>query len=261
MRTLLICHADDPLTHESMARWLASFSSLVGVVLIDEPAQRVKRRVLREIERVGYLRFLDVLAWRVYSRVALGARDTKWRAEALQRVRERFAPIPDATAVQHTESPNTDAVREFIAAAKPDLMVARCKSLLKSSIFKLPAHGTLVMHPGICPEYRNAHGCFWALASGDDDNVGMTLLKIDKGIDTGPVYGYYRYRLDPLRDTPSMINDRVVLENLDALREKFAEIAAGKARPIETGGRSSAEWGQPWLSSYLRWQWRARRGT
>lgn len=242
-----------------MARWLASFSTLVGVVLIDEPPQRLRRRVRREIERVGYLRFVDVLAWRLYNRVLLGAPDAKWQAEALQQVRDRFAPIPADTAVQHTENPNTDTVRGFIAAAQPDLVVARCKSLLKSSIFTLPAHGTLVMHPGICPEYRNAHGSFWALANGDDDKVGMTLLKIDKGIDTGPVYGYYRYPIDPRRDTPGMINHRVVLENLDALRDKFVEIVAGTARPIDTGGRTSAEWGQPWLSRYLRWQWRAWR--
>ena len=49
------------------------------------------------------------------------------------------------------------------------------------------------MHPGICPEYRNAHGCFWALANRDLNKVGMTLLRIDKGVDTGPTFGYYTY--------------------------------------------------------------------
>jgi len=36
------------------------------------------------------------------------------------------------------------------------------------------------MHPGICPEYRNSHGCFWALANDDPERVGVTLLQIDK---------------------------------------------------------------------------------
>jgi methionyl-tRNA formyltransferase len=86
------------------------------------------------------------------------------------------------------------------------------------------------MHPGICPEYRNAHGCFWALANGDSARVGMTLLKIDKGVDTGPVYGHYTYPYDERHESHVVIQHRVVFENLEALREKLEHIAAGDAR-------------------------------
>ena len=34
---------------------------------------------------------------------------------------------------------------------QPDLAIARCKALLKESIFSVPGKGTFVMHPGICP--------------------------------------------------------------------------------------------------------------
>ncbi|MFN3712176.1 MAG: formyltransferase family protein [Alcanivoracaceae bacterium] len=259
MRTILICHADDLLTRESMSRWLASFSELAGIVIIHEPRARMKKRIAREIERIGRWRFLDVIAWRLYSRLFLAHRERRWQQHILARLSQRFAPAPVGTPVLNVESPNSDSCREFIAAARPDMIIARCKTLLRKEIFALPAHGTWVMHPGICPEYRNAHGCFWALASNDDSNVGMTLLRIDEGIDTGPVYGYFRYSIDPLRDTPTMINHQVVLENLDALRDRLVDIIAGNASPIDTRGRASAEWGQPWLSRYLRWQWRVRR--
>jgi len=53
------------------------------------------------------------------------------------------------------------AAQEFLCKAAPDLTIARCKFILKESIFAVPRDGTFVMHPGICPEYRNAHGCFW----------------------------------------------------------------------------------------------------
>ena len=39
------------------------------------------------------------------------------------------------------------------------------------------------MHPGICSKYRNVHECFWALADDELDEVGMTFLKVDLGID------------------------------------------------------------------------------
>src|SRR5258708_4874260 len=109
------------------------------------------------------------------------------------------------------------------------------------------------MHPGICPEYRNAHGCFWALARRDLDNVGMTLLRIDKGVDTGPVFGYYRYAFDERTESHVLIQLRTVFENLDVLAEKLIEIAQGTAVPFDTRGRTSAAWGQPWLTRYLSW--------
>jgi methionyl-tRNA formyltransferase len=115
------------------------------------------------------------------------------------------------------------------------------------------------MHPGICPEYRNAHGCFWALVYGDAENVGMTLLRVDSGVDTGPVYGYYRCRYDQTRESHAVIQDRVVFDNLDELKDKFQEIFTGAARIIDTSGRDSRAWGQPRLTSYLHWKWMAGR--
>jgi hypothetical protein len=261
MRTLLICHADDLLTRESMSRWLASFSVLAGVVVIHEPPGRMKKRIQRELQRIGRWRFLDVIAWRLYHRLRLARRERQWEHDTLARLRQQFAAMADDTPILDVESPNSEACRNFIAAARPDLVIARCKTLLKPEIFSLARQGTWVMHPGICPEYRNAHGCFWALANGDDGKVGMTLLRIDEGIDTGPVYGYFSYPIDPRRDTPGMINHRVILDNLDALRDKLQQIVAGTAMPIDTRGRPSAEWGQPWLSRYLRWQWRVRKSA
>jgi methionyl-tRNA formyltransferase len=115
------------------------------------------------------------------------------------------------------------------------------------------------MHPGICPEYRNAHGCFWALANRDTANVGMTLLKIDAGVDTGPVYGYFTYDYNEGAESHIVIQNRVVFENLDSLETKFREILAGTAATIDTQGRKSQAWGQPWLTRYLRWKRAAKR--
>ena len=87
----------------------------------------------------------------------------------------------------------------------------------------------------------------------------MTLLRIDKGVDTGSVYGYYTCDFDESTDSHVQIQHRVVFDNLDALRQKFVEIYSGRAQTIDTKGRSSAAWGQPWLSRYLLWKWRARK--
>lgn len=257
-RAVLICHASEPLNRFGLARWMASFLDLAAIVEIHEPPARLRKRVAREFKRVGTWRFLDVLAFRAYSRVMLRARDREWEERLLRTLEARYPEIPATTRILATPSPNSAAAEHLLREVRPDLMVARCKSILNARIFKQASVGTFVMHPGICPEYRNAHGCFWAMARRDLGNVGMTLLKIDEGVDTGPVYGHYRADFDEVAETHNMVQNRVVFDNLDELRVKFEEILAGTARTLDTRGRPSRAWGQPWLSSYLRWKRAAR---
>jgi Formyl transferase len=258
-RTVLICHADDRLNREGLARWLAATTSLVGVIVLEEPPRRMRQRVKREIKRVGWLRFLDVLAFRLYGKLFLAKRDHVWEETTLKSLCERFAPLTNATRILHAASPNAPEVEAFLREANCDLVIARCKTLLKPSVFSIPSHGTFVMHPGICPQYRNAHGCFWALAQNDRANVGMTLLKIDKGVDTGPVYGFYRCEFDEQSESHHVIQHKVVFDNLDAIRDKLLDIHRNEAEPIDTRGRPSGEWGQPWLTAYWRYLGRSRK--
>jgi folate-dependent phosphoribosylglycinamide formyltransferase PurN len=261
MKTVLVCHNDSLLDRVILARWLNSFSDLAGIVLIQEGSQQLRRRVRRELKRVGIVRFLDVLAFRFFYSLLLRDKDRRWEAEEVQKKCRIYPDVTSQTQILDTVSPNTPETEAFIKQLQPDIVLARCKVILKESIFSIPAKGTLVMHPGICPEYRNAHGCFWALSNGDTSKVGMTLLRVDKGIDTGPCFGYYSYAFDEARESHIVIQHRVVLENLDSIQRKFAEIFDGTARPMELSGRDSAVWGQPWLTKYLQWKFRARKAA
>jgi folate-dependent phosphoribosylglycinamide formyltransferase PurN len=253
MRSVLICHAGDAFDREGLAAWLASFSQLVGIVVLEETTTQKRARIRREIHRVGWLRFADVAAMRIYQKLVLATGDRTWLEHALAILQARYGAPPAVPQIV-AASVNDDAVVAFLCELQPDLLLARCKQLLKKKLMTIPRVGCFVLHPGICPEYRNAHGCFWALAERDLERVGMTLLKIDAGIDTGPVYGYYRYAFDERHESHVVIQYRVVLENLDALATRFTEIAAGTVQPLDTHGHASSNWGQPWLTRYLRWQ-------
>jgi len=258
-RFVLICHDGEPLNRYALARWLASFTELSGIVVIREAQGRLWKRIRRELRRVGPLRFLDVLAFRLYSRLRIAPKDLLWSSETLRALEAVYPSIQPSTKILVTASPNSKEAEQFLRDLQPEIVVARCKSILAERIFKLASRGAFVMHPGICPEYRNAHGCFWALARRDMGKVGMTLLRIDPGVDTGPVYGYYRCDYDEVHESHAIIQHRVVFDNLHSLEAKFREIVAGTAMTIDTSGRPSRAWGQPWLSAYVRWKRAARK--
>lgn len=259
MKTLLIYHEGARLDEEVVLRWLASFSELVGSVVLQETGGRKWKRVRREIRRSGLFRFADVVAFRVFYRLFLRRKDASWEAGYSRELAARYPPLDEAVPVLRTDTPNSDQAVEFIRRLGPDMMIARCKTILQPRVFSLAKKGTFVMHPGIVPEYRNSHGCFWALSNREVDKVGMTLLRIDEGVDTGPVYGQFGYDYDERAETHAVIQKRVVFENLDAIKEKLIQVDRGEAEPVDTSGRRSAAWGQPWLTKYFMWKWHARR--
>ena len=261
MRTVLIHHSDSLLSRDVVAPWLASFSTLAGVVVVHEPKSRRRERIRRELRRSGPLRFLDVLAFRFYYGLRLQKRDLRWEERQRAELSRRFPPLPKDLPTLETSSPNSPEAERFVGAARPDLMLARSRVLLDERIFSIPPLGTFVMHPGITPEYRNSHGCFWALANRDLDRVGLTLLRIDAGVDTGPVFGYFSYPYDELRESHEVIQQRMVLENLDALRDRLLEVESGQAERIDTSGRTSGAWGQPRLTKYFGWKRQARKSA
>jgi methionyl-tRNA formyltransferase len=229
------------------------------MVVIEETGVHTKTRVRYEVKRIGWLRFLDVLAFRLYYGLRLDRADSAWMTAQLDALDRRFGPLPATMEVLRTDDPSSPEVAQFLQRLAPDFMLARCKRILKERVFAVPRHGTFVMHPGVCPEYRNAHGAFWALANDDLANVGLTLIRIDKGVDTGPVYGYYTCDFDEVRESHIVIMTRLALDNLDAIRDKLLDVMAGRAATIDTTGRASGVWGQPWLTRYLRWKRQAKR--
>ncbi len=257
MKTVLICHDGALLEQLVMPRWLGSFSEVTGIVVLRETRQREHQRVRRELTRVGMLRFIDVSLFRLYYKLKLEAADTAWEATRINELRAQYPAIEAPILVTH--SPNSPQAEEFIRERAPDLMIARCKVILNKRIFSIPTKGTFVMHPGICPEYRNAHGCFWALVRADFERVGMSLLRVDAGVDTGNIFGFFSYNFDSLRESHVRIQSRVVWDNLKPIAELLQRIYEGRATAIDVTGRESNVWGHPWLTRYFQWKRRARR--
>lgn len=259
VRSILICHAGARLNRYALPGWLDSFTDLAAVIVIRETRDQKRRRIRYQLKRDGFLKLIDVMLMKLYySASSLRSQDAKKESQRIARIQAAFPP-PDQVQEFYTTNPNNKATREFVSALSPDLAIVRCKLLLKPSLFDLPKLGSYVMHPGICPEYRNSHGCFWALLNRDLENVGCTLLRIDKGIDTGPIYGFYRCDFDEVSDTHIDIQTRSVVDNLEPIKHKLLEITQNKAPVIDVRGRRSAVWGQPGLTDFLRWKRLAKR--
>jgi len=259
MRTVLMRHKGAQFERDVIEPWLASVSDLVGVVMIRNVRARRLARARRELSRSGLLGFADVLAFRLYYRVALAAREDEKIDDLIESAGGEYPEVPDTVPRITVDDPNEEQTKEFLREREPDATVARIKLLLNADVFSIPNEGTYVIHPGICPEYRNSHGCFWALANEEPEKVGYTFLKIDEGIDTGPIFSQGSTLFDPISDCHLYIQYKVVADNLDEIARALEGAVSGERTPIDVSDRDSDVWGQPRLSAYLRWKRRAKQ--
>src|SRR5947208_2077928 len=111
MRTFLICHEEERLNHIALPRWMASFSTLAGMIVLRETRAQKQRRIQREIKRVGGWRFLDVLAFRLHYAAFLARTDQQWENKKLSELCQRYPEIPASTPALVTASPNSSEAR------------------------------------------------------------------------------------------------------------------------------------------------------
>jgi methionyl-tRNA formyltransferase len=59
--------------------------------------------------------------------------------------------------------------------------------ILKDPLLSAPKHGCINLHYSLLPRYRGAAPVQWAILDGED-KTGVTVFKLDSGMDTGPIY-------------------------------------------------------------------------
>jgi methionyl-tRNA formyltransferase len=122
---------------------------------------------------------------------------------------------------------------EFLAQLRelaPDLIiVAAYGQLLPAALLELPRLGCLNVHTSLLPRWRGAAPIQWAIASGDPE-TGVTLMKMDAGLDTGPTLGDIRTAIAP-EDTSQSLHDRLAQLGGELLLTLVPEYAAGRIHP------------------------------
>ena len=122
---------------------------------------------------------------------------------------------------------------QFIAELRglaPELIVvAAYGQILPPAILDLPRHGCLNVHTSLLPKYRGAAPIQWALANGDAE-TGVTLMKMDAGLDTGDIVAQRRTPIRPADDSATL-HDRLARLGAELLGQTIPDYVSEKIRP------------------------------
>lgn len=124
------------------------------------------------------------------------------------------------------EAPFLDQLRQL----RPDLIVVVAYGqLLPPALLEIPPHGCLNLHASLLPRHRGAAPIQWALLEGDPE-TGVTLMKIDAGLDTGDILARVATPIFP-DDTAPTLHDRLAALGAALLVQTLPDYLAGRLTP------------------------------
>jgi methionyl-tRNA formyltransferase len=132
------------------------------------------------------------------------------------------------------EQPATLRAREAVATLASfgaDLMVVVAYGLiLPQAILDLPRLGCLNIHASLLPRWRGAAPIHRAILAGDA-LTGITIMKMDAGLDTGPLLLVRRTGIGP-EEIAGALHNRLAALGAEAIVEAVAGWADGRLAPV-----------------------------
>ena len=112
----------------------------------------------------------------------------------------------------------------------PDLIVvAAFGQILRKDVLDLPKYGCINVHASLLPRWRGAAPINAAVLAGDEE-TGVTIMKMDVGLDTGPMLAMKRIRIKP-DDTAGSLFEALSTLGADLLIETLPAYMEGKLTP------------------------------
>jgi methionyl-tRNA formyltransferase len=145
---------------------------------------------------------------------------------------QKLTPPPVKTAALAAGVPvlqptkiRTQEFRDILHGFKPDMIVVVAYGrILPLSLLELPPLGCINVHGSLLPKYRGAAPIQWAVINGETE-VGVTVMRMDEGMDTGDILLPAKIIADPKETAGSLfiklagLGSATLQQALDLLRQ------------------------------------------
>ena len=128
-------------------------------------------------------------------------------------------------------SANEPEYLEALRSLEPDLLiVADYGEIMRRPLLELPRIGPFNLHASLLPRYRGAAPVARAILDGERTS-GVTLFRIERKLDSGPIVDAARLEVDPL-ETAGELEARLARLASEVLEKNLPALAAGTFREI-----------------------------
>ena len=125
---------------------------------------------------------------------------------------------------------SVDALEELSAARAQVMVVAAYGLLLPVPVLELFALGCVNIHASVLPRWRGAAPIQRALLAGDRE-TGISIMRMEAGLDTGPVYLTRTIQIGP-EDTAGSLHDKLAALGAQCIVQALPALEAGDLRAL-----------------------------
>lgn len=147
-----------------------------------------------------------------------------------------FSPVKSAALeakipVYQPEKIKAEEARRYFEGIGADaVVIIAYGQIVPSRLIAIPRLGWINLHGSLLPKYRGAAPINWAIANGEA-RTGLTTMKIDAGMDTGPMLLKYETEISPDETAPHLAA-RLAEAGAPLTLETLRKFAAGEIQPI-----------------------------
>lgn len=147
-------------------------------------------------------------------------------------------PRPDI--LHRVPSHNGPECLRLIADIDPDIVIVYGTMIIGSKV--IAASRKLInLHTGLSPVYRGSDTIFWPLHNGEPEHLGVTVHRLDAGVDSGPILARGKPTLEPGDDADRLFAKSVAV-GAELLCRAVRRDFEGKARPLGQDLQSGREY-------------------
>jgi methionyl-tRNA formyltransferase len=140
----------------------------------------------------------------------------------------KLAALERGIPVSQPVTLKTEADRADLASWQPDVLVVVAYGLiLPRAALELPRLGCVNIHASLLPRWRGAAPIQRAILAGDAES-GVCIMRMDVGLDTGPVFLERRTAISR-QDTGGSLHDRLAALGASAVVEVLDQLAEDRA--------------------------------
>ena len=136
---------------------------------------------------------------------------------------------------------NDAGAMAWLRAATLDwLFIVGWSQIAEPAVLDAPRYGVLGMHPTLLPEGRGRAAVPWAILK-DLKQTGVTLFKLDGGVDTGQIAAQLAIPLAE-RETATRLYEKIEVAHRALLRDSWPDIAADTLQLRAQDDRCATVW-------------------
>ena len=140
--------------------------------------------------------------------------------------------LENSLPVFQPEKVRDEQVIMALKALQPEvIVVVAYGQILPQAILDIPRYGCLNVHGSILPLYRGAAPIHWAILNGDAV-TGVTVMKMDVGMDTGDILSVVEEKIEP-EDTTDSLYARLKLLGAELLVTTLERLIQGEIVPYK----------------------------